>query len=116
MPREREGPVIRRPAGVGSVGTEHLMPAANKGTKCPQRSGFSNYSMRRKRRRRHTWDQRASRAFAAEFLAPADALTRHVTGPVSFSDIDELGDEYGVSSLVIEHQIENHRLGSLTDA
>ena len=64
----------------------------------------------------HTWDQRASRAFAAEFLAPASALAKHIRGPVSFSDIDKLGDEYRVSPLVIEHQIDNHRLGSLTDA
>ena len=64
----------------------------------------------------HTWDQRASRAFAAEFLAPASALAKHIKGPVSFGDVDKLGDEYRVSSLVIEHQIDNHRLGSLTDA
>ena len=64
----------------------------------------------------HTWDQRASRAFAAEFLAPAGALAKHIRGPVSFSDVDELGDEYRVSPLVIEHQIDNQRLGFLTDS
>lgn len=64
----------------------------------------------------HTWDQRASRAFAAEFLAPACALAKDIRGPVSFSDVDELGNEYRVSPLVIEHQIDNHRLGSLTDS
>jgi hypothetical protein len=64
----------------------------------------------------HTWDQRASRAFAAEFLAPAAALARHVGARISLRDIDELADEYQVSPVVIEHQIENHRLGSLTDA
>ena len=64
----------------------------------------------------NTWDQQASRAFAAEFLAPASALAKHVAGPVSFSDVDELGDEYRVSSLVIEHQIDNHQLGYVTDA
>ena len=64
----------------------------------------------------HTWDQRASRAFAAEFLAPASALAKHIRGPVSFNDIDKLGDEYRVSPLVIEHQIDSQRLGSLTDA
>lgn len=64
----------------------------------------------------HTWDQQASRAFAAEFLAPAAALARHVGVRVSLRDIDELAEEYQVSPLVIEHQIENHRLGSLTDA
>ena len=64
----------------------------------------------------HTWDQRASRAFAAEFLAPAGALAKHIRGPVSFSDVDELGGEYRVSPLVIEHQIDNQRLGFLTDS
>lgn len=64
----------------------------------------------------HTWDQRASRAFAAELLAPAAALAEHVGTRVSWRDIDELADEYQVSPLAIEHQIENHRLGSLTDA
>jgi hypothetical protein len=64
----------------------------------------------------HTWDQQASRAFAAEFLAPAGALAKQVAGPVSFSDIDKLGDEYRVNSLVIEHQIDNHQLGFVTDA
>ena len=64
----------------------------------------------------HTWDQQASRAFAAEFLAPAAALARHVGVRISLRDIDVLADEYQVSPLVIEHQIENHRLGSLTDA
>ena len=51
-----------------------------------------------------------------ELLAPAAALARHVGPYVSLRDADELADEYRVSPLVIEHQIENHRLGSLTDA
>ena len=64
----------------------------------------------------HTWDQRASRAFAAELLAPASALAKQIRGPVSFSDVDRLGEEYRVSPLVIEHQIDNHGLGSLTNS
>ena len=64
----------------------------------------------------HTWDQQASRAFAAEFLAPAEVLAKHVGARISLRGIDELADEYQVSPVVIEHQIENHRLGSLTDA
>ena len=80
---------------------------------------FRHFATARERRLvtpAHTWDQRASRAFAAEFLAPAGALAKQVAGPVSFSDVDELGDEYRVSSLVIEHQIDNHQLGYVTDA
>ena len=64
----------------------------------------------------HTWDQRASRAFAAEFLVPAAALAGQVGPRISPQDIDELADHYEVSQRVVEHQIENHRLGSLTDA
>ena len=44
------------------------------------------------------------------------ALAKHIRGPVSFSDVDELGDEYRVSPLVIEHQIDNQRWGFLTDS
>ena len=59
----------------------------------------------------HTWDQRASRAFAAEFLAPASALATNIREPVSFSDVDKLGHEYRVSPLVIEHQIDQPSAG-----
>jgi hypothetical protein len=58
----------------------------------------------------HSWDQRASRAFAAEFLAPASGLSSRIQGSGSLSQIDELAGEYDVSPLVIAHQIVNHRL------
>ena len=64
----------------------------------------------------HTWEQRASRAFAAEFLAPATALSRHLGGRASASRIDELAHRYGVSSRAIGHQIENHRLAWIHDS
>ena len=58
--------------------------------------------------------QARSRAFAAEFLAPAESLRRRLNGgPVEPETVDELGIEFGVSSLVIRHQIENHRLATL---
>ena len=58
--------------------------------------------------------QARSRAFAAEFLAPAESLRRRLNGgPVEPETVDELGLEFGVSSLVIRHQIENHRLATL---
>ena len=62
----------------------------------------------------HTWDQRASRA-AAEFLAPA-ARWPSISGDPFRSAMSTSYHEYRVSPLVIEHQIDNHRLGSLTDA
>ena len=61
--------------------------------------------------RAHTERQQRNRAFAAEFLAPSAGLTRRISRPVvDDEDIDELAVEFGVSSRVIEHQIENHRI------
>lgn len=59
----------------------------------------------------HSERQQRNRAFAAEFLAPSSALSQRVTRPfVDDDDIDELAEEFGVSSRVIEHQIANHRI------
>ena len=57
-------------------------------------------------------EQRASRAFAAEFLAPAAGLARHLGRRASASprQIDDLARLYRVSPLAIGHQIENHRI------
>ncbi len=63
----------------------------------------------------HTWDQRASRAFAAELLAPANALSKRIDSPVvTSSEVQGLAEEFSVSSKVITHQIENHRIAALT--
>ncbi len=64
----------------------------------------------------HTWDQRASRAFAAEFLAPAAALRAQVGGAISVREADDLAREYQVHPAVIQHQIQNHHLGQLAGA
>ncbi len=58
--------------------------------------------------------QAQSRAFAAEFLAPAESLRQRLNGgPVEPERVDELGAEFGVSSQVIRHQIENNRLATI---
>jgi len=57
--------------------------------------------------------QRASRAFAAEFLLPAEALTNRVGGLVRQEEVDDIAAEYGVNTLVVQYQIENHGLGVL---
>ena len=55
--------------------------------------------------------QARSVAFAAEFLAPAESLRARLgTGVADEEMIDCLGDEFGVSSFVIQHQIKNHNL------
>jgi hypothetical protein len=63
----------------------------------------------------YAWDQRASRAFAAELLAPAPALRDEVRGAVSQSKVQELAGKYKVSMKVIEHQLKNHQIGWTDD-
>ena len=59
--------------------------------------------------------QQRGRAFAAEFLAPASALQDRISAStVAGDEIDDLADEFGVSSFVIAHQIENHRIASVS--
>ena len=60
--------------------------------------------------RAYTWDQRASRAFAAELLAPAEALRVRVSDVVSADDVDQLARQFDVRPNLIEHQIKNHQL------
>lgn len=55
--------------------------------------------------------QKRNRAFAAEFLAPSDLLRQEITSRVVGSDVIEaLAEDFGVSPLVIQHQLENHDL------
>ncbi|WP_419551525.1 ImmA/IrrE family metallo-endopeptidase [Candidatus Poriferisodalis sp.] len=67
--------------------------------------------------RANTERQQRNRAFAAEFLAPSASLAERIT--VQFVDQDliaDLADEFGVSSYVIGHQIENHGIAELVAA
>ena len=55
--------------------------------------------------------QQRNRAFAAEFLAPSGGLRDIVPNTVvDVDDIEEMAAEFGVSSLVIFHQVQNHRI------
>lgn len=55
--------------------------------------------------------QKRNRAFAAEFLAPAESIQKNISGhEVTCEEIDEIAYHMGVSSFVIEHQVKNHRL------
>jgi hypothetical protein len=58
----------------------------------------------------HDWLQASSRAFAAELLAPARALSRRLAGGADWERHAELADEFEVSPMVIAHQIANNRL------
>ena len=58
--------------------------------------------------------QARSRCFAAELLAPETGIRHRLGGPSDWIDsetVDELADEFKVSSFVIMHQIENHGIG-----
>jgi len=56
----------------------------------------------------HTPEQQASRAFAAEFLAPRSSIGARIgKGGASEEDVESLAIEFGVSPQVIRHQIEN---------
>lgn len=58
------------------------------------------------------YHQSASRAFAAELLAPAAALAERLEGRDAWDTNvhEELSEEFQVSAMVIAHQIENHGL------
>ncbi len=56
----------------------------------------------------HSWDQKAARAFAAELIAPQQALaTRIRTSAADEQTIEELSREFNVSTMVIEWQLVN---------
>lgn len=58
--------------------------------------------------------QKRNRAFAAEFLAPAGALKDRLQAQVATSeDLEELAAQFGVSTYVIAHQIDNHNIATL---
>jgi hypothetical protein len=64
--------------------------------------------------RTQTEHQQRNRAFAAEFLAPAASIRERLgTDRVSEDNLEDLAQEFGVSGLVIRHQIENHKLATI---
>lgn len=58
--------------------------------------------------------QKCNRAFAAEFLVPSRALRSRVASRVvNDDDIGELAEEFGVSTYVVGHQIQNHQIAQV---
>jgi len=58
--------------------------------------------------------QQRNRAFAAEFLTPAALLRERISGPtIEDDEIQELADHFGVSPMVVGHQLANHRLAEV---
>ena len=65
----------------------------------------------------HSARQKYNRAFAAEFLAPAEQIHRVL--PTEMADdetMSVIAHEFGVSEYVIRHQIENHGIATLCGA
>ena len=61
-------------------------------------------------------DQQASRAFAAELLAPASYLRAHLVSPfVEQDDLERLAADLHVNAALIRHQLENHQLAEVVD-
>jgi hypothetical protein len=58
--------------------------------------------------------QAASRAFAAELLAPASLLRLRIAEGLDDERVEALADELEVSATVVAHQITNHGLGPET--
>ncbi|TMQ13731.1 MAG: hypothetical protein E6J91_17415 [Deltaproteobacteria bacterium] len=56
------------------------------------------------------WQQAASRAFAAELLAPAAALAERMEGRADWDAVEKLADLFEVQPFVIHHQLSNHGL------
>ena len=62
----------------------------------------------------NTERQQRNRAFAAELLAPSAGLSAKIVhSVVDDEQVDELAEEFGVSTRVILHQIENHKIAEL---
>ncbi len=58
--------------------------------------------------------QQSNRAFAAEFLAPSRSLGARIAySAVDDEQVDDLAEEFGVSTQVIRNQIENHKIAVL---
>ncbi|MGH9066499.1 MAG: hypothetical protein ACRD0J_03120 [Acidimicrobiales bacterium] len=54
-----------------------------------------------------SWRQQVSRAFAAELLAPAEGIQELLGGRPATAWGPAIADHFGVSDLVIEHQVDN---------
>jgi hypothetical protein len=64
----------------------------------------------------YTDRQKVGRAFAAELLAPAKGIAERLGGPtdvVLSEDLEQVAEHFRVSTMVIEHQVENQLSASI---
>ena len=115
QPKGRLEAVLERSDEGGSVVVAHNGDAAGHRFRLARAAFLRHFGSNREGRRivtkAYTAEQRASRAFAAELLAPAADIAKHIGDQVSPDEIDQLAQHYKVSPFVVSHQIQNHRLG-----
>ena len=115
QPKGRLEAVLERSDEGGSVAVVHDGDAAGNRFRLARGAFLRHFGSSREGRRivtkAYTAEQRASRAFAAELLAPAADIAKHIGDQVSLAEIDQLAQYYKVSPFVVSHQIQNHRLG-----
>lgn len=115
QPKGRLEAVVERSDEGGSVAVSHNGDAAGNRFKLARAAFLRHFGSHREGRRivtrAYTAEQCASRAFAAELLAPAADVARHIGEQVSLDEIDRLAQHYKVSPFVVSYQIQNHRLG-----
>lgn len=63
-----------------------------------------------------TSEQKRNRAFAAELLAPSAELRATISGPVvSGDELDQIANQYGVTSELIRRQLTNHGIATVSE-
>lgn len=58
----------------------------------------------------HSWDQQASRAFAAELLLPQQILKNRFINDVERSEIEDISQQYNVSDWLTRRQLKNAKI------
>ena len=115
QPKGRLEAVLERSDEGGSVAVSHNGDAASNRFRLARAAFLRHFGSDQAGCRivtsAYTAEQRASRAFAAELLAPAADIAKHIGEQVSPNEIDQLAQHYKVSPFVVSHQIQNHRLG-----
>lgn len=115
QPKGRLEAVLERSDEGGSVAVAYDGDAAGNRFRLARAAFLRHFGSHREGRRivtkAYTAEQRASRVFAAELLAPAANIAKHIGDQVSPAEIDQLAQHYKVSPFVVSHQIQNHRLG-----
>lgn len=115
QPKGRLEAVLERSDEGGSVAVAHDGDAAGNRFRLARAAFLRHFGSHREGRRivtkAYTVEQRESRAFAAELLAPAVDIAKHIGDQVSPDEIDQLAQRYKVSPFVVSRQIQNHRLG-----